>query len=153
MQRSEPNHVRLDGAQLGAAQDAEPADTVRSRAPFELRQARELALLGRDDQLAAALVREGALGDVPFECALSGRAQLRLQRAGRVVDARMNHPRVVARLMHRDLRLLLEQGQAQAGTSVQEPARSRESEDARAHHDDVVGPRPLHVCSLYDRAR
>ena len=139
-------------AKLGAVQDAEPADPVRCCTAFELRQARELALLDGDDQLAAALVREGALGDVLLERALAGRAELGLQRAWRVVDARMNHPRVVAGLMRRDLRFLLEQGQAKARTSVQESTRSREPEDACTDDDDVIRPRPLHGPSLYDRA-
>jgi hypothetical protein len=63
----------------------------------------ELGGVGRDDHLAAALVGDAALLAVVVHLACALHAQARLERAGRVVDARVDHARVVAGLMRADL--------------------------------------------------
>src|SRR5262249_43660744 len=143
--RPDPGRVRLDSAQLVALEHAQASHAVCDRTPLELGEPRQLALVDRDDQLPATLIREASLSHVPLECRLALGAQPRLEGARRVVDA----ARVVARLVGPDPRLLVEDDEPEAGALLEQAARGREPENARAHHDDVM--RPLHAASLYDR--
>src|SRR5262249_5998957 len=74
-------------------------------------------------------------------------AEPRLQRAGLVVDPRMDDARVVAALVRGDLALLLQDDDPAA--AERQRARRREPDEAGPHDGDV---RPSHAASLYDRS-
>ena len=75
-----------------------PGTCVGAAAALELVQARELALVQRDDDLAAALDGDAALLAVVVQARGALDAQARLQRARLVVDAGVDDPGVVAGL-------------------------------------------------------
>src|SRR5438445_11961791 len=103
MQGGDPAGMRLDLLDSGAVQKAQSGDAVGPPPALELPQARELGSVGRHDQLAAALARDLPLLAVLVQLARPAHAEARLERAGRVVDAGMDHARVVAGLMRCDL--------------------------------------------------
>ncbi len=72
-----------------------------------------------------------------FDLALALPAQPRLERAGGVVQAGVEDPAVVARLVRRQLRLLLDDGQTEAGPSAEQLMRGGEADDPAADHRDV----------------
>jgi hypothetical protein len=86
---------------------------------LELLQARELDVVGRDDQLSATLARDLALLAIRIQLARAFDTQTGLQRAGLVVDAGVNNPRVVARLVGSDLRFALEHAHRRARMAFQ----------------------------------
>ena len=90
---------RFDAVRVDPAQTRYP---VGLPAPLQLIEPAQLGGVGRDDHLPARLVGDSVLLAVLVQLARALDAQPRLQRAGRVVDARVNHPRVVTRLMGAD---------------------------------------------------
>ena len=98
-------------------------------AALELLQAAELGGVGGDDQLAAALVGDVALLAVLVQLARALHAQARLQRAGRVVDAGVDHPGVVAGLVLADLLLALEHAHRRVRLPSRQLARHRQADD------------------------
>ena len=106
---------------------------------------RQLRLVARDDQLAALLERDAVLLAVGVQVARALHAQPRLERAGRVVDAGVDHAAVAAGLVLGDLALALEHHHARVRAAPQELARDGEPEDAAAHDGDVAVGRPGHA--------
>ena len=86
----------------------EPGNTVRNATPVELLESRQLIGRGRDDHLAAPLVRDAVLVAVCGQRRRALDAQPRLERPGSVVDAGMDDAAVATCLMPRDLPLLVE---------------------------------------------
>ena len=115
----------------------EAGDLVGHRALADGREGRKLGRVERDDELAGPLDRDAALVAVRLQVALALATEARLQRAGRVVQPGVEHAAVVAGLMARDVRLLLDERDAQVGVRLQEPERGRESEDPGADDADV----------------
>src|SRR4030081_2912703 len=100
--------MRLYRLDLIAIEPAKPANAVGATATLELPQARELGDLTSDDQLAAPLVGDPPLAAVAIELGCPLQAQPSLQRPGGVVDAGMQHARVVPALVGAELSLALE---------------------------------------------
>ena len=100
--------MRLELAEpLGA--DLLAADAVGLAAGEDVGQPRQLGLVGGDDHLAAE-VEGNALGAAELlHGPLAFAAVVGLERAGLVVDARVEHAGVAARLVGGELRLLFEQ--------------------------------------------
>src|SRR5438105_4227499 len=82
-------------------------------------QSRQLLLGGGDDDLAAAVGGDAALGAEGVDLAVALHAQARLERAGRVVDARVDHPAVMAALVLGDGRLFVQDGQPETWVALQ----------------------------------
>ena len=97
-----------------ASMPAQAGHAVGLAAALELVQAVQLGGVGRDDHLAAALVRDAPLLAVLVHLARALDAQAGLERAGRVVDAGVDHAGVVAGLMRADLGLALEHAHRRA---------------------------------------
>src|SRR3970040_356483 len=76
--------------------------------------ARRLRLARRDDDLAAQLVADAVLVAEAHQLLSAGDAVLRLQRAGRVVDAGVDDAAVVAALVRRQRLFLLDDADPQA---------------------------------------
>ena len=76
---------------------------------------------------------------VLVEGVAAGRAELGLQGAGGVVDARVDDAGVVARLVGGDLGLSLEHEDSRVRVAAEELAGGGEAEDARSDDDDVPG--------------
>src|SRR5262249_54384597 len=103
-----------------------------------------------DNHLAAAVGWNALLLAVCVQLALSLHAQLRLERARRVVDARVQHPAVVAGLVAADAPLLVEDAQAQLRIADEQLAGDRQADNARTDHDDVVAAHEIKVAGLRD---
>ena len=88
--------------------------------------------VGREDQLAAALVRDRALVAVRVQLARSLHAQPRLQRAGPVVDARVDHARAVAGLVRGQLAARARARTPTRADDVCQLARDGQPDDAAA---------------------
>ena len=134
MQRRDPPHIRLDLDHLLRPETPDPRNAIGDGAPIDLFETTELVGVARDDQLAALVVGDPALLAVGLEQFDTAAAELRLQRAGRVVDARMHDAAVMAGLVNADLALLVEHRQLAAGLDFGQPARHREAEDPGADH-------------------
>ena len=136
VQRGDPGGVRLDLAEpLGPdALDPHPIDAA---APLELDQLGAFVLVHRDDDLAADLVRDAARPAVLDHRHASRRAESRLLRTRRVVDAGVDHTRVAAGLVPGGCVLLLGDRDRATRVSLLDRARGREPDDAGSHHEDV----------------
>ncbi len=121
-----------------------PGTPFAPRSALELPQPVELALVERDDELAALLVREPAPLDVGAQQADAAPAELRLERARRVVDAGVDDAAVAAGLVERQVVLLLQHRHRRVGAQLGEPPRHREADDPGADDPD---PRLRHGCS------
>ena len=137
--------VRLELAQLVALDPPQPGHGVRRASSLELAQPLELGLVDRDDELPALVVGEAALRAVGAQQLDAAPAQARLQRPGRVVDARVDDAAVAAGLVQRDVVLLLEHGHDRVGPELRQPPRDREPEDAGA---DDSEPLPSHSVTV-----
>ena len=82
--------LRLERARLCGGERPQVRYTVRVGLLLDRVQFRELLLVGRDEQLAAALVGDRALVAIAVERVLARHAEPGLQRAGRIVDAGMD---------------------------------------------------------------
>ena len=140
VQALEAAHVGLDLGEPRPVDLPQPGDTVLAAAPVQLLETRNLALRRRDDELAAALIRDLLAIAVLVEQLVPLDAQTRLERSRRVVDPRVDDAAVVSRLMARKLVLLLQQRQPDSGVTCDQLASDRETEDASADDDDVLGP-------------
>ena len=114
VQPGDPPRMGLERLDAGGVEAAQPGNAVGVAAAFELIQAPELAGVGRDDHLSAALVGDPPLLAVLVQLARALHTQTRLQRARRVVDPGVNHPGVVAGLVRAELGFALEHGHRQA---------------------------------------
>src|SRR5271155_5157625 len=124
--------MRLERLDLPALQPAQARHAVGRSSPEQLPQAGHLCLPRSHDDLPTGLMGNVMLGAVTVKLARSLHAQTRLQRPRRVVEAGVNHARVVTRLMRSELRLALEQAHRQASVASAQLAREREAENAAA---------------------
>ena len=118
VQGRDPTGVGLELPQPVAVEAAQARDPVGPTPALELLQARDLVLVDRDYDLAAALVRDRVALAEGVHVAGPFHAQLPLQRPGYVVDAGVHHARVVAALLTGKLGLALEHAHARLWTAV-----------------------------------
>jgi hypothetical protein len=140
MQGPHPAHGRLYLVELVLVEQPHLRHAVLRRAREELVQTRNLRLVGGDDDLAAAIVRNAVLVAVGVERAASIHAELRLQGSGGVVDAGMDDAAVVTRLVGGDASFLLEDCDADPGIAAERLARHGQSEDPGSDDGEVRGP-------------
>ena len=138
VQRGESPGVRLPLTQLVAVEAPQAADAVEAAAPLQLLEPGDLFGGGGDDDLAAVAERESLIPAELRHGAMAAYAQLRPQRAGRVVDARVQDSAVVAGLVGGRLGLLLDDRQGQTGQPGGDRPRRGQAHDPRADHDHVV---------------
>jgi hypothetical protein len=117
VQARDAGRMRLELAQRGAVEPADARDAVRGGAALELVEPRQLGRVDGDDELPASVERQALLLAVRAEQAGAAAAQRRLERAGGVIDARVDDAAVPPRLVERELGLLLEDGDRGAGSS------------------------------------
>ena len=129
-QRRRDADVRLAFPDLRGVDQLEPLDAVFNPLGSQRFERRNLARVMSDDQLSAAPMRDTVRGAELVNQARALDAMLRLQRAGRVVDARMNHLAVVGARRHARTRLLLEDAHAMA--APRDRQRRRQSHHAAA---------------------
>ena len=113
--------------------------------PFQCGQ---LAVVDRDDHLAADLVRDSLGRAKLFHRLLAGPAVDRLERARLVVDARVEHARVVAGLMMGQLGFLLQHHDAPAGILPRDLIGRGETDNSSANHRNI---RFFHHVSVYNQ--
>jgi hypothetical protein len=138
MQRRDAGGVRLDRAQAAGVQPPQVRHAVGARTPLELREPRQLVLAERDDELADAVDGDGAALAVGVHARGAVDAQPGLQRAGRVVDAGVDHAAVVAALVCGRRGLALDDEQAAAGAAREHLAGHGEPDDAGPDDEGVV---------------
>ena len=139
--RVQAGDARAVGLELGdllGAQAPQARHRVGAAAALELVQARELALVQRDDDLAAALDGDAALLAVGVQARGALDAQPRLQRARLVVDAGVDDAGVVAGLAGAHLVGGVDHGHAQPGAAREQLARAGQADDARPDDGEVV---------------
>ena len=112
-----------------------PFATARSRSASSRSQ---LAFVKGDHELAAALERDAVRLGERLQTRLALAAQPSLERARRVVQAGVEDPAVVAGLVGRELRLLLEDGEPQVRRALGQAERRGQADDPAADDDDVV---------------
>ena len=129
VQRRRAAAVRLDLGDLAGRQAPQPRHLVLAPSPLELVEPAQLALVARDDQLPAALVLDplGLAELVHLAGALD--AQASLERAGHVVDARVDDAAVGARLAAGDGRPVLEHDRVEPGAAAGQLAGDGQPED------------------------
>ena len=114
-----------------------PVEAVGPAASLELVERGKLARLGRDDDLAAALVRHAVLLDQAVHQVPTLDAVPRFERARLVVQPRVDHAAVVAALVRGEVVLRLQHGQ-RAAQPLAQRVRRGDTDDAAADDDDVV---------------
>ena len=138
VQRGGPPDVRLDPGQLGRAQPAQPGDPVGGGPGLDVPQPRHLGRRPGDDHLADLAVGQVPRGAEPPQPACPLPAQPGLQGTGRVVNAGVHDAGVVPGLVHRDVGLLLEDGDVVAFLLGQ-PTRHGQADDSGADDADTIG--------------
>ena len=128
---------------LGGTDPAQARHPVGLTPALELVEARQLGLVGRDDQLAGALVGDFAVVAVGVELARSFDAEPRSQRSWSVVDAGVDDAARVAGLVRAKLRLALENADSRIGVPLGQLARDREPDDAPTDDREVTFARRL----------
>ena len=137
MQRANADHVGLQVGQLGLAHPP-TGDAVDLRALFEGGHPFEFHGGGRDDQLAALGEPDAVLPAEVLGGTFTRLAERRLQAAGLVVDPGVDHPAVVARLVHADRGLGFEHHHGRFWVGGQQVISGRQPDDAGADHAVAV---------------
>ena len=138
VQRRDAAHLRLDVRELLSRETPKVTGPVRPAAVLELVERRNLRLVDRDDHLPAALDGDPAAIAELVERASAAHAQARLQRARRVVDARMHDAGVVPGLVAADSVLLVEDDDGEARMTERKLARGRQPEDPGPDDEEVA---------------
>ena len=126
---TDPGGPRFELADPLRSDLLEAIHAVRGGAVADVGQSRQLLAGQRDDELARVADRDPVCLGVGFECGLALAAERRLERSRRVIQAGVDHARVVPRLVGREGRLLLEDGDAEARSCLQEPQSRGETDD------------------------
>ena len=121
-----------------AVEPPQAGDPVRMPTALELVEPRQLVVARGDDDLAAALGRDAALVAVLVQQPRALDAQPRLERAGRVVDAGVDHAAVAPRLVHPDLAFLLENADAEPRAADQQLACHGQPDDPGTDDGEVA---------------
>src|SRR3954452_11398229 len=129
--------MRLDLAQPLGPDLLETRHAVRECPLAKSREPLHLRFVERDDELAAPLHRDVVHPGERFDQRLAVATQLRLQRPRRVVQPGMQDAAVVPGLVRRELRLLLEDREAELRAGLEKGSGGREPEDPPADDDDV----------------
>src|ERR1700679_74462 len=82
--------LRLKRSRLLPCEPDEIEDSIRFRPGLKRREARDLALVGRNDELAAAPMRHAIFAAEAIQHLLSLGAQTRFGQAGRIINAGVN---------------------------------------------------------------
>lgn len=93
--------------------------------------------IARDDELAATLQGQAALGAVRLPSGVAVAGEARLEVFSAVVDPAMQHPAVAAAGVLAEAGLFVDEGQAGASVALLEGAGDGEADDAGAD-DEVV---------------
>ena len=120
-----------------SSRSVDPFDAVRAGPCVNVVEPGQIALVRRDDDLAATLRRDSVLLAVGVQRAASLHAQSRFERAWGVVDPRVDDAAVMSRLVCGDPILLLEDEDAEAVVAQQRLAGDRKPENARADDDEI----------------
>src|SRR5919201_1440505 len=151
-ERAHAGAARFDLPQRLAIDELDAFDAVGQAALMERFEPRQLLVANGDDHLPAPLRGNPFFGAVPVHRRRPRDRQPRLQRAGRVVDAGMDHARVVAGLMARGTGLLLEDAQAEPRMTQKQLAGSAKPDDPGADDDDVEHRQDDAVCPIPSRS-
>ena len=143
VERPDALHVRLELAEL-VELDLPQREAVRPPPLDQRLVARELLAPRRDDELAAEPVRDRVLVGEGDQRLPALAAEAGLERSRNVVQARVQHTRVVPALVGRDAVLLLDHGHARVRPPLEQAHRGREPDEAGADDGEVelVGHRP-----------
>jgi hypothetical protein len=130
--------VRLDLTQLLGADPPQAGHLVRPPPAVELLEGGQLALLGGDDHLSTPLGADPARLAVLVKRARAFDAEPRLQGAGTVVDAGVDHAARVTGLMRADPRLALQHRDLRTGVTEGQLPRRGDPDDPRPDHEEIA---------------
>jgi hypothetical protein len=133
VQTTDAADVRLQRGQRVAIEPADAGDAVGTCPLLDGIQPPLLLAVQGDQHLAALDVGEGMLGAEVAQQTGPSPAQPGLERARRVVQARVHDPAVAPGLVPGQLGLLLQQGHGGALVGQLQPSGHRGTEDAAAH--------------------
>ncbi len=126
----------FQGPRLARAQPAEARQAVAG-ASFEQRpEARNLRVIGGDDEFAADLVRDAVRAAECRHLADAGYCQASLGGARRVVQARVQHAAIVTALLLGEIGVFFEDDRLGVRPELVDLIRGRESDDAAADDQD-----------------
>ena len=137
VQRGDTTGVRLQLGELDRVDHAR-GDPVLVGALREGEEPGPLALVGRDDDLAAHVEGDLVLTAQAHELRGTARAHAGLGRPGPVVHTRVDDAGVAPALVEADGVLFLDHRDAEARRVLDERPRGREADDAGTDDDDVV---------------
>ena len=137
-QRSQSRSVRLDFAQLLGADHSQAGEAVGFPALAQFLQAWEFVRMSRDDDFTADIVGDAVLAAELDHGGGPGDAQPRLQGAGLVVHARVNHAAVVSALVAGDAVFFFDQEQAKMREAARDFERDAESNHTTTDDDYAV---------------
>ena len=135
-----PAHVRLQLAQLLAADHPDPGHPVGHGPLVDGLQPAQLALVEGDHHLAALVVGQAVAGAELPQQLHAPAAQPRLERPGHVVEAGVDDPAVAARLVPGQGRLLLEHGHGRVQPHAGDAVSQGDPDDAAPHDPDPECP-------------
>ena len=135
MERADAGKCRLHRLRLGAGDKAEALDAIVLALAVQLFKTCPFGLVGGDDELAAAGVRDPVRLAMGVEAPPALDAEPRLEAAGGVVDAGMDDLAVARRGLFPDAALRLHDQHRAAGQSQR--AGDREADDPGADDGDI----------------
>ena len=136
MEGLDASHIRFDVREL-VGLDLARCKSVRPPAIHECLVPSELLASCDDDELPAELVWNRMLVGEGDQCCATLTAEPRFQGSGYVVEPRVQNARVVAALMRRELRFLLDDCHAGVGSLLQQAHRGGETDEPRADDDEI----------------
>ena len=137
MQGANSGAVRLNLAQLFRAEDGKVGDAIGHASPVKLLERGQLVFAGSDHHLAANFMGDAVFPAECHHCGCPLHAGLGFEGAGLVVEARMDHPAVVAGLVGGNPVLLLDDQQARGGKPLREGHAGGKPDDAAADNHQI----------------
>ena len=146
VQGGDAAHVGFELAQLFGADDANAGNTVGERPLLDVIEPRAFDVVECDKNLAAGDPADSAFGAELLQQADTAAAEHGFDRAGLVVEARMDDPAVAPGLMRCEPVLLLEQRHLGIRPSPQDLAGDGDADDAATDNGDT-----MHTCIIQGR--
>src|SRR5689334_25011352 len=126
--------MRLQSPQLGAIEPFQPGEAVRTTAFSKGAQSRNLRVVSGDNHLAADFVSNSLLTRVRCHQPNAGYRQPRLFGAGRVIEASVQNPAIVTRLVLANSSFFLQYDDALCRSGRNKSVSCGEADDAPSDH-------------------
>src|SRR5262245_52999953 len=136
MQCRQAHCMRLNFCDARRRDACQSRHAVLGRGALQRLDPTEFRIVDRDDQLAAHVVWQSPFRAELAEKVAPSAAQRRLEAAWLVVDAGVNHARVVTCLVYAEAIFLLEDVDSEAWIPPRDLPADRQPDDSSSHHTD-----------------